>query len=412
MNDSPASNAPLIAVVGMAGRFPGARKVNEFWRNLRDGVESISPLDDYQLQTAGVSPAELADLDYVRAAAILDDFDRFDAAFFGFSPKEDAAIMDPQHRLFLECAWEALENAGWCPDELDGRIGVYAGSGMNAYLIHNLLTNPALLAETGLFLLKQTGNDKDVLATRVSCQLNLTGPSLAVQTACSTSLVAIHLASQSLLNRECDMALAAGVTIEVPHGRGYIYREREIDPKSVCSDAARETPPSITFLFPSQGSQYVAMGQELDRDEPVFRTVLDSCAEKLQPLLDLDLRTGLFPTETATEDQRAQANRLLDETRLTQPALFVVEFRASDGMGAVDDRYGWDLGWGRLAQAGVDVHEVTSDHLGILREPSVRELAREIAACLEKCWTPEEHSSTPTIVMSAQFDRPSVGLSK
>ncbi|MGO9263572.1 MAG: SDR family NAD(P)-dependent oxidoreductase [Candidatus Binataceae bacterium] len=586
MNDSPASNAPLIAVLGMAGRFPGARNVDEFWRNLRDGVESISPLDDYQLRTAGVSRAELANPNYVRAAAILDDFDRFDAAFFGFSPK-DAAIMDPQHRLFLECAWGALDDAGWCPDELDGRIGVYAGSGMNSYLIHNLLTNPALLAETGLFLLKQTGNDKDALATRVSYQLNLTGPSLAVQTACSTSLVAIHLASQSLLNRECDMALARGVTIEVPHGRGYIYREREIlsrdghcrafdaassgtifgsgigivalrrlddalrdgdriravirgtainndgarkvgyfapsvagqaevvaealavagvpadsisyieahgtgtavgdpielaalnqafrettpargfcaigsvktnlghldaaadvtgfiktvlalehrqlppslnfvkpnplidfasspffvntqlrdwdtsgtprragvtalgiggtnahiileesptpaptgvarpcqlltlsaktpaaldaltrnladhladrgvnladdaytghfgrkalllrralvchtaadaakalyalDPKSVCSDAARETPPSITFLFPGQGSQYVAMGQELYRDEPVFRAVVDSCAEKLQPLLDLDLRTVLFPAET------------------------------------------------------------------------------------------------------------------
>jgi len=143
------------------------------------------------------------------------------------SPR-DAAIMDPQHRHFLECAWEALESAGWSADEFAGRVGVYAGSGMNSYLIHNLLANPELVANAGLFLLKQTGNDKDVLATRVSYQLNLTGPSLAVQTACSTSLVAIHLACQGLLNHECDMALAGGVTIEIPHGLGYLYREGEI----------------------------------------------------------------------------------------------------------------------------------------------------------------------------------------
>ncbi|MHB8383560.1 MAG: type I polyketide synthase [Candidatus Binataceae bacterium] len=220
-------SGPLIAVIGMAGRFPGARNLTEFWRNLRDGVESISILGDEQLIAAGVTAAEFGSSDYVRAAAILDEIDRFDASFFGLSPR-DAAIMDPQHRHFLECAWEALEDAGWSPDEFRGRVGVYAGSGMNSYLIHNLLANPELVASAGLFLLKQTGNDKDVLASRVSYQLNLTGPSLAVQTACSTSLVAIHLASQSLLGHECDMALAGGVTIEIPHGRGYLYREGEI----------------------------------------------------------------------------------------------------------------------------------------------------------------------------------------
>jgi acyl transferase domain-containing protein/thioesterase domain-containing protein/acyl carrier protein len=216
-----------IAVVGMAGRFPGARNLSEFWRNLRDGVESIDVLSDENLIAAGATATELANPDYVRASAILDDIDRFDASFFGLSPR-DAAIMDPQHRLFLECAWEALENAGWSVDKFAGRIGVYAGSGMNTYLIHNLLTNAELVANAGLFFLKQTGNDKDVLATRVSYQLNLTGPSLAVQTACSTSLVAIHLACQSLLNHECDMAMAGGVTIEIPHGLGYVYREGEI----------------------------------------------------------------------------------------------------------------------------------------------------------------------------------------
>jgi acyl transferase domain-containing protein len=133
MTDFPATNASLVAVIGMAGRFPGARSVDKFWRNLRDGIESISSLNERQLLAAGVTRAEFDDPQYVRAAAILDDFDRFDAEFFGFSPK-DAAIMDPQHRLFLESAWEALENAGWCPNEFAGRIGVYAGSGMNSYL--------------------------------------------------------------------------------------------------------------------------------------------------------------------------------------------------------------------------------------------------------------------------------------
>ncbi len=216
-----------IAIVGMAGRFPGARNVRQFWSNLRDGVESIRRLSDAELLAAGVRPEDIANPDYVKASPIFDDVDQFDAAFFGFSPR-DASIMDPQHRHFLECSWEALENAGHPPDDFPGAIAVYAGSGLNTYLIFNLLTNRKLMESAGLFLLKQTGNDKDVLATRVSYQLNLRGPSINIQTACSTSLVAVHLASQSLLNHECDMALAGGVTIEIPHGHGYMYREGEI----------------------------------------------------------------------------------------------------------------------------------------------------------------------------------------
>ncbi len=216
-----------IAMVGMAGRFPGARNVSEFWRNLRDGVESIRSCSDAELLAAGVTPEELASPDYVKRASVLDDVPMFDASFFGLSPR-DASIMDPQHRHFLECAWEALEDAGHPPQRFDGSIGVFAGSGMNTYLIHNLLANRNLIESAGLFQLKQTGNDKDVLATRVSYQFDLRGPSINVQTACSTSLVAVHLACQSLLNHECDLALAGGVTIEIPHGQGYIYREGEI----------------------------------------------------------------------------------------------------------------------------------------------------------------------------------------
>ncbi len=216
-----------IAIVGMAGRFPGARDLDEFWRNLRDGVESIRPLSDAELHAAGVPPEIHAEPDYVKAAAVLDGVDMFDASFFGLSPR-DAAIMDPQHRHFLECAWEAIENAGHVPESFSGAIGVFAGSGMNAYMIHNLINNRRLMESAGLFLIRQTGNDKDVLATRVSYQLDLRGPSMSVQTACSTSLVAVHLACQSLLNCECDMALAGGVTIEIPHSHGYLYREGEI----------------------------------------------------------------------------------------------------------------------------------------------------------------------------------------
>ena len=202
---SPMSNSS-IAIVGMAGRFPGAPNIEAFWRNLRDGVEAIRTLNDAELRAAGVSQEELENPEYVRAAAILDGLELFDASFFGFSPR-DASIMDPQHRHFLECAWEAVENAGYTAEGFPGSIGVFAGSGMSSYLIHNLLRNRKLVNSAGLFLLRQTGNDKDVLATRVSYQLNLHGPSVNVQTACSTSLVAVHLACQSLLNHECDMAL-------------------------------------------------------------------------------------------------------------------------------------------------------------------------------------------------------------
>ena len=220
-------NSSKIAIVGMAGRFPGARTVGEFWRNLRDGVESVRALSEEELIANGVPAAVVARPDYVKAAAVLDGVDQFDASFFGMSPR-DAAIMDPQHRHLLECAWEAIEDAGHPPDRFSGSIGVFAGSGMNAYMIHNLLKNRRLMESAGLFLIKQTGNDKDVLATRVSYQLDLRGPSLTVQTACSTSLVAVHLACQSLLSLECDMALAGGVTIEIPHAHGYVYREGEI----------------------------------------------------------------------------------------------------------------------------------------------------------------------------------------
>ncbi len=227
MSECRPDDSQAIAIIGMALRVPGARNTTEFWDLLRDGREAIVRLSDNELRAAGVTPEEIADARYVKAGAFLSDMEMFDAGFFGFSPR-DAAIMDPQHRHFLECAWEALEDAGHAPDTLSGPVGVFGGSGMHAYLPYNLLTNPELMRSVGKFLIRHTGNDKDFLTTRVSYQLNLTGPSVNVQTACSTSLVAVHLACQSLLSGECDMALAGGVSIELPHRQGYLYQEGEI----------------------------------------------------------------------------------------------------------------------------------------------------------------------------------------
>lgn len=223
-----------IAIIGRAGRFPAARNVSEFWSMLAEGRPAAQRLSEAELLAAGVSRKTLTDPGYVRVANILPDMECFDASFFGFSPRE-AAILDPQHRHFLECGWEALEDAGHMPERFEGRIGVFAGSGMQAYLPFNLLSNPDLVEEVGLFLLRHTGNDKDFLPTRLSYLLNLTGPSVAVQTACSTSLVAVHIAIGSLLNMECDMAIAGGVTIELPHRTGYRYVDGEIlSPDGLC----------------------------------------------------------------------------------------------------------------------------------------------------------------------------------
>jgi acyl transferase domain-containing protein len=226
--EPPSSSAPsTIAVVGLAGRFPGARTVGEYWRNLCDGVESVVRYSNHELVEAGEDAELLRDPNYVRMGAPLADMELFDAGFFGFSAR-DAAILDPQHRHFLEVCWEALEDAGHVPESFPGAIGVFAGSGMQAYFTYHLAPNRKLMRDVGAFLVRHTGNDKDFLTTRVSYCLNLRGPSVAVQTACSTSLVAIHTAAQSLLNGECDLALAGGVTIELPHRLGYVFHENEI----------------------------------------------------------------------------------------------------------------------------------------------------------------------------------------
>ncbi|HEX6373984.1 MAG TPA: amino acid adenylation domain-containing protein [Longimicrobium sp.] len=211
-----------VAVVGMSCRFPGAADPAAFWENLRGGVESIRFFSDEELREVGIGPRTLADPAFVKAYGTLDDAYAFDAPFFGVTNRE-AQALDPQHRVFLECAWSALEDAGCDPARFRGAIGVYAGSGFSRH-VQRVMADEELMAAVGSTLAVHA-NDKDFLATRVSYKLGLRGPSVVIQTACSTSLVAIHVACQSLLNRECDVALAGGATIAVDQAGGYRYQE-------------------------------------------------------------------------------------------------------------------------------------------------------------------------------------------
>ncbi|WP_241968174.1 beta-ketoacyl synthase N-terminal-like domain-containing protein [Streptomyces sp. ICBB 8177] len=210
-----------VAIVGMAGRFPGAADVDGLWRNLLDGVPGLREITDAELDAAGVDPARRADPRYVRVGGPVEGLESFDAAAFGFSPRE-AETMEPQHRLFLECCWEALEAAGYPPVGPPGRVGVFGGSAFPDYL----LSNAAHVAdEPGGGMLLAVGDERDSLTSLVAYKLGLRGPSLSVQTFCSTSLVAVHLAVQSLLTFECDMALAGGACLPLPQPAGYLHHE-------------------------------------------------------------------------------------------------------------------------------------------------------------------------------------------
>jgi len=210
-----------IAVIGLACRLPGADDPDQYWRNLREGVESISFFSDEELRARGVSQEQLDNPNYVKAVGSFHDGEGFDAAFFGYTARE-AEIMDPQHRHFLEVAYHALEDAGYDPARYDGRIGVYGGCTMNTYLPMNIIPNGRILdVMSDLHIM--LGGDKEYLPARVSYKLDLTGPSMAVQTACSTSLTAIHVACQAILNDETDMALAGGSSVRMPFGAGYLH---------------------------------------------------------------------------------------------------------------------------------------------------------------------------------------------
>ncbi|MGY5035584.1 type I polyketide synthase [Streptomyces sp. 900116325] len=220
MTDSSYSSA--IAIVGMGGRFPGAQDIEEFWENLRAGVCSVSDFTHDELLADGLNPAELAKDNYVSSKGALDQPDRFEAELFGFSPR-DAAVLDPQHRLLLETAWTALEDAGYNPRAVPETTGVYVGGGSSEHAVA-AMADPSLVAELGLTQVRLF-TDKDFLASWISYRLGLRGPSMAVQTACSTSLTAVHLAVNSLLLGECSLALAGGVSVDSVAKRGYLHQE-------------------------------------------------------------------------------------------------------------------------------------------------------------------------------------------
>lgn len=213
-----------IAIIGMAGRFPGAADVAAFWRLLVDGTDAIGHFSEAELEQRNA--AAMPGVQHVRARGVLAGADEFDAAFFGISPRE-AELMDPQHRQFLQCCWHTLEDAGHDPATFAGLIGVYAGVSLNTYLLYNLQAHAAELAKAYQIGAYQTllGNDKDFMPTRVSYKLGLRGPSMAVQSACSTSLVAVAQACQALLSYQADICLAGGVSISFPQKRDYPYTE-------------------------------------------------------------------------------------------------------------------------------------------------------------------------------------------
>lgn len=212
-----------IAIIGMAGTFPDAQNTEAFWENIKNGVSSVRNYSMQELIDAGVDNDLLANPDYVKAGTFLKDIEKFDAAFFGLRSVE-AAILDPQHRLLLETAWHTLENAGYIPDDFKGRVGIYAGASPSAYLQKHIMPQRHLLpivSDLRINLL----NNPEFLTTRIAYTLNLKGPAINVTTACSTSLVAVHLACRSLLNKECELALAGGVSVETPQKTGYLYQD-------------------------------------------------------------------------------------------------------------------------------------------------------------------------------------------
>ncbi|MGE0445968.1 MAG: type I polyketide synthase, partial [Vicinamibacterales bacterium] len=228
-------SANAIAIVGMACRFPGASDPETLWKNLAAGVESIRRFSREELIAAGIAPARADHPNFVSAHGALDDINGFDADFFGYSPG-DAALIDPQQRLFMECAYEALERGGIAPREENPVVGVFAGAGVNVYMIRNVV--PSLdVDDVGAIYQAVVGGEKDFLTSRVAYKFGLNGPAVTVQAACATSLVAVHVACQSLLAGECDVAIAGGVSLRVPQANGYLFVEGGIYSADGCCRA-------------------------------------------------------------------------------------------------------------------------------------------------------------------------------
>jgi acyl transferase domain-containing protein/acyl carrier protein len=221
MSISEMENDTAIAIIGMSGRFPGANNIDQFWENLKKGVDALQHFSDEELREH-VAPEILNDPNFVKAGYVLEDVDQFDANFFNIAHRE-AEYIDPQQRLFLECAWEALENSGYAPENVEDVIGVYASVAMSTYFLNVAADFSLLNSPKAVDIL--LGNDKDYLATRVCYKLNLTGPGIVTQCACSSSLVATCMACQALVDYQLDVALVGGVNVDIPHKHGYLYQE-------------------------------------------------------------------------------------------------------------------------------------------------------------------------------------------
>ncbi|MER6362271.1 beta-ketoacyl synthase N-terminal-like domain-containing protein [Kitasatospora sp. NPDC001527] len=264
-----------IAVVGMAGRFPGAADLDAYWSNLVAGRITVSRLGRAELLAAGVPAARLDDPGYVPVRGTVADPELFDAAFFGIPPRE-ADLMDPQHRLLLQAAWEALESGGLLTDAPPGRVGVFAGAGFNYYLQQHVLADPAVLEADGLLSVVLT-NEKDHLATRIAYRLGLGGPAITVQSACSTSLTAVHLACQSLRTGDCDVALAGGAYLALPQESGYQYEPKGImSPDGTC----RPFDATANGTVPGSGVGVVALKRAEDarRDGDLIHALISGSA--------------------------------------------------------------------------------------------------------------------------------------
>lgn len=261
-----------VAVVGMACRFPGANSPDEFWQNILQGKESITYYTKDELIEANIDSQLLDNANYILARGDIEEIDKFDASFFNYSPKE-AALMDPQHRILLECAWHALEDAGYDAARYDGRIGVFAGESMNTYLLLNLMPLLKQKIASASTLQAAIGNDKDSLTTTISYAMGLTGPAITVQSSSSTSLTAISVACQSLLNYQCDMALAGGVSIGVPKKNGYLYQEGGI----VSSDGhCKPFDDSADGFVPGNGAGIVLLkrlSEALEDNDHIYAVV-------------------------------------------------------------------------------------------------------------------------------------------
>ncbi|RKH58571.1 type I polyketide synthase [Corallococcus llansteffanensis] len=305
-----------IAIVGLAGRFPGARDVNEFWRNLCDGVESFQSLTDAEALAAGASPAALEDPAFVKVVSKLDDVAGFDAAYFGYSPRE-AELMDPQQRLFLECALEALEDAGHGAPPGELLVGVFGGQALSTYLVFHLLTNAEVL-RTADPLQLNLGNAGSFLTTRASYKLDLRGPSFNVESACSTSLVAVHVACQSLLNHECDLALAGGVSINLGLQGGYRFVEGGIlSPDGRCRPFDKDAR-GIVF---GSGAGVVALRRledALQDNDPIYAVIKGSAVNN-----DGALRAGY--TAPGVDGQASVISEALGNAGVSAGSLGYVE---------------------------------------------------------------------------------------